>query len=160
MTNELHAVVKLLLARMESHPEEFSQGLRPQDTFPLVRDHTPKRWDAAIETILSDGNEAEIGAIQAALRAIRLASAHEYVMDELYNGEERRRKRQEDQENQRLQNITLAQKHAMLARQQTYDSYQQAMPISHSATTLGSALNSTLSNDISKALLDSINKKS
>jgi hypothetical protein len=85
--SEPHDVVKLLLARMESHPEEF-------------KSHAD-RWDRVLLEVLEHGNEAEIAAIHASVRNIRLGEAHEDMMDELCNGEERRRKHAEDTEYER-----------------------------------------------------------
>jgi hypothetical protein len=50
---------------------------------------------------LEHANEAEISEIHASIRNIRLGEAHEDMMDELCNGEERRRKEKEDHEYER-----------------------------------------------------------
>ena len=82
MTDEPHAVVRLLLARIESHPEEFRQG--------------GYRWRNIIDQVTEFGLEIDKKAMDDALRAIRLTEAHEEMMDELINGEDRRRKEEED----------------------------------------------------------------
>lgn len=87
--NEPHAVVRLLLKRMESHPEEFK------------RESYEVRWEEYIDAIQDHGNEADNAALNAKLRDIRLAEIHEQVMDELLNGPERRRKHKEDTEYER-----------------------------------------------------------
>lgn len=84
MADEMHDVVKLILARIESHPEEFGRGAH--------------RWDWIIERVQNYGSKEECGAIDAALRPIRLQEVHEDMMDELCNGDERRRKEREDEE--------------------------------------------------------------
>lgn len=86
-----HDVVKLLLARMESHPEEFrlKQG----------RNHS--RWFDHINAVNSYGNEVDKAALNAKLRDLRLSEIHEQVMDELCNGPERRRMEEGDQEYER-----------------------------------------------------------
>jgi hypothetical protein len=91
MVDEPHEVVKLLLARMESHPEEFRVA------------HAPfhDRWYEPINGIHAYGNEADKAAIAAKLRDIRLDEIHERVMDEMLNGEDRRRKAEEDREYER-----------------------------------------------------------
>jgi hypothetical protein len=83
MADEPHAVVKLLVARMESHPEEFKSDVRG-------------RWDDTITEITDYGNETDKAAMNAKLRDIRLGEAHEGMMDELLNGPERRRVQQEE----------------------------------------------------------------
>ena len=86
-----HDVVKLLLARMESHPEEFrlKQG----------RNHS--RWFDHINAVNSYGNEVDKAALNAKLRDLRLSEIHEQVMDELCNGPERRRMEVEEHEYER-----------------------------------------------------------
>lgn len=86
--SEPHDVVKLLLARMESHPEEFK----------FKRGGYHQRWYDYIASINEYGNEADKAAINAKMRDIRLTEVHEQVMDELCNGEERRRKEEEETE--------------------------------------------------------------
>lgn len=91
MEDEPHDAVKLLLARMESHPEEF----RLKD--PSYHD----RWYNHMSAINSYGNEADIAALNAKVRDIRMAEIHEQIMDEMLNGEDRRRKHAEDTEYER-----------------------------------------------------------
>jgi hypothetical protein len=105
--NEPHAVVRLLLKRMESHPEEFGQG-------------TGNRWGNIIEEITEYGNEADTAAVNAKLRDIRLQEAHEEMMDELCNGPERRRKEEEEREHQRQQLIRRQTQQQYTAQQQAY----------------------------------------
>ena len=92
MADELHAVVRLLIARMESNPEEFKKN--------------GNRWHSIVANVLGNCSEEEKREIIAALRPIRLKEFHEEMMDELFNGEDRRR---EDKERARgaLQAATL-----------------------------------------------------
>jgi hypothetical protein len=83
-----HDVVKLLLARMESHPEEFK----------FRRGGYHERWYEYINSINEYGNKADKFAINEKMRNIRLAEVHEQVMDELLNGPERRRMEEEESE--------------------------------------------------------------
>ena len=83
MEDEPHEVVKLLLARMESHPEEFTNV-------------TDRGWGRQIDLINVYGNEADVAAINAGMRNVRLAEAHSEVMDELLNGDERRVREKEE----------------------------------------------------------------
>ena len=88
---ELHDVVKLLIARMESHPEEFNGDM-------AERDSRSYRWWQAIRLVQENGTAEEKAAIDKGIRKIKLQHAHEMVMDELLNGDERRRREQEEQE--------------------------------------------------------------
>lgn len=102
---ELHGVVELLLARMESHPEEFERGT--------------SRWNWMLEGVLTHCSEEERAALHAGLRPIRLQQLHEDVMDELLNGEDRRRKEAEEIEYERqLLQQAKAAKNVLLSQQQ------------------------------------------
>jgi primosomal protein N'' len=95
-------VVKLLLARMESHPEEFGHGV--------------SRWGWMIENVLENCSKEEAEAIKEGLRPIRLQEIHETVMDELLNGTERRRIEEQEYERSlmnRAQPMLLKQQQAM-----------------------------------------------
>lgn len=74
---DVHPLVELLLARMKSDPEEFKLST--------------SRWTWVLDKVLDNGSEAEIEAINQGLRPIRLDEAHEWMMDELLNGEDRRK---------------------------------------------------------------------
>ena len=97
--SEPHEVVKLLLARMESHPEEFRVADGPFHD----------RWYDHVNGINAYGNEADKTAIAAKLRDIRLDEIHERVMDEMLNGEDRRRR--EAEENDYERNLLKALQH-------------------------------------------------
>jgi len=99
MADEPHDAVKLLLARMESHPEEF----RLKD--PSYHD----RWYNHMSAINSYGNEADIAALDAKVRDIRMAEVHEQIMEELLNGDERRA--QEEKENEYERHLAAALQH-------------------------------------------------
>jgi hypothetical protein len=115
MSDKPHDVVKLLIARMKSHPEEFRVADAPFHD----------RWYDHVNSIQAFGNEADKAAIAEGLREIRLAETHERVMDELLNGEERRRKVFEEQEYERnLSKSLLLTKHQMV--QQAQGSLQNA----------------------------------
>ena len=94
MADELHDVVKLLLARMETHPEEFGSDL-------VANGSLEARWWSVIREVREYGTKTERLAIESAMRKIRLQRAHETMMDELCNGEERRRKQREEDEYER-----------------------------------------------------------
>jgi hypothetical protein len=84
---DVHPLVDLLLARMKSHPEEFKLST--------------SRWNWVLDKVLDNGSEAEIEAINQGLRPIRLDEAHEWMMDELLNGDERKRVELRSAERQR-----------------------------------------------------------
>lgn len=93
MADEFHPVVQLLLARMKSHPEEFGGNNRADEY--ISRTEEDRWWQA--RTLVEDyGTEAEKEAVVAAMREIKLKVAHEWMMDELCNGDERRRREQEE----------------------------------------------------------------
>lgn len=102
MADEPHDAVKLLLARMDSHPEEF----RLKD--PSYHD----RWYNHMSAINTYGNEADIAALAGKVRDIRMAEVHEQIMEELLNGDERRAKEKEEYEYER--HLAAATKHAQI----------------------------------------------
>lgn len=123
--SEPHDVVKLLLARMESHPEEFK----------FKRGGYHQRWYDYINSINEYGNEADKAAINAKMRDIRLAEVHEQVMDELCNGEERRRKETEENEYERhlTQSLQHMKQQQLLA--QVYDvELDRVVPVANGGT--------------------------
>lgn len=86
--NTIHPLVELVLARMKSHPEEFCGHVpSPSDVF----SHGNDRWWRAREIIQSVGTEHEKEVYRAAIREITMDAAQEWMIDELLNGEERRR---------------------------------------------------------------------
>lgn len=79
MTDELHPLTELLLARLKSHPEEF-----------VARNTPTGRWHAAIDAVRNYGSEEDRAAWYDAVNRINMNMAHEAALDELMNGEERR----------------------------------------------------------------------
>ena len=79
MSEELHPVVDLMLARMKSNPEEFAERYGG-------------RWSDILTHITDCGSDAEVEAIREGTRSIILDRAHAQAMDELLNGDERRAK--------------------------------------------------------------------
>ena len=118
MEDEPHEVVTLLLKRMESHPEEFRVADAPFHD----------RWYDHVNSINAYGNEADKAALATGLREIRLAETHERVMDELLNGDERRRKEEEEVEYERqmVMQGRLAQQQ-LAAHQNAVGRYQNAI---------------------------------
>jgi hypothetical protein len=117
--SEPHEVVTLLLKRMKSHPEEFRVADAPFHD----------RWYDHVNSIQAFGSEADKAAMAEGLREIRLAETHERVMDELLNGEERRRKVFEEQEYERnlSKSLLLTKQQAMQQQMQQMQQYQNAV---------------------------------
>jgi hypothetical protein len=88
MADNIHPVVELLAARMESHPEEFGAN-------------GSGRWAEWLDQLIPFVTEEE----RVMLRKPMIQDIHEDVLDELLNGPERRaeemRKREEDAERYR-----------------------------------------------------------
>jgi hypothetical protein len=113
MADEPHAVVQLLLKRMESHPEEFAPD-------------GEGRWAQWLDELIPFVTEAE----RVLLRGPMMQSIHERVMDELVNGPERRAKEAEEQEYERnlAKSLRLTQQQAMQQQmQQQMQQYQNAV---------------------------------
>ena len=81
--DEIHPVVRMLLARMESHPEEFQFHA----TSSLA---VTGRWETWINQLGWHFNEAEKELIYGKAKELIFQRVHEEVMDELLNGEARR----------------------------------------------------------------------
>ncbi len=97
MADNIHPVVELLAARMETHPEEF----RFHDSQTLA---ITGRWETWIHQIRPFLNEAEDKMLFGKAKEAFLQRVHEEVLDELLNGEERRaeERRKRDLEMQRM----------------------------------------------------------
>lgn len=76
--NEIHPVVALLLARAESHPEEFS-GV--YDGYGSEGPHT--RWDRWLRQLQDHMTPEEKASLDGAVREIRMMQIHHEVMQEL-----------------------------------------------------------------------------
>lgn len=113
---ELHPVVKLVLARMESHPEEFNGD-------------SVGRWDYALDVIEGYGSEEEEAAIASGLRTIRLEEVHKWMMDELLHGESRRaeRKREEAELRAQAMQAQIAQGIQTLSAKALPNAYQNSI---------------------------------
>ena len=92
MADDIHPVVELLIARMESHPEEFKDDYMMSEVRPTVGSG---RWLLATQAIQDHGSKRDVEALNAALSKIYMQYIHEWTMDELLNGEDRRREEEE-----------------------------------------------------------------
>lgn len=119
MADEPHEVVKLLLARMESHPEEFEGGMSNRHT----------RWRKALEDVFSNLTDEEAKPLKSALSKVRLDEIHKNVMDELLNGEDRRRDEEKENEYERhlKQSLQHMKQQQMAAQNNQLQSYGQAL---------------------------------
>jgi hypothetical protein len=88
---ELHPAVELLLARMESHPEEFAAKEKVYATNSRIGKMTSLYGD-----ILNRASEKEAVLLRAAMNKIQLDVLHNDLMDELLNGEDRRAEEQKE----------------------------------------------------------------
>ena len=79
MADNIHPVVELLAARMESHPEEFGPD-------------RGGRWAEWLDRLIPFVTEEE----RVMLRGPMMQDIHEEVLDELLNGEERRAQEQRE----------------------------------------------------------------
>ena len=91
--HEPHPVVALLLARMESNPEEFVvddstlKGATRRLTLPYP---AVSRWNDAVYKIRECASKEDLELFNSALSKVVLDKVYADVMDELLNGDERR----------------------------------------------------------------------
>ena len=83
MAEEIHPVIELLAARMESYPEEFQ--FHADGSLAITG-----RWETWIAQLGWHMNDAEKQLIYGKAREVRFARIHEEVLDELMNGPQRR----------------------------------------------------------------------
>jgi hypothetical protein len=121
---EVHPVVRLLLERMKSHPEEF-EPMRYDEN--IEADDARYRWGRIIEEVQEFGSDADAEALECALRDIRLGRAHEWALDELLNGEERRAQVRREREEQEKQRFALMQQAYAQAQKPALQSYQNGL---------------------------------
>ena len=133
MTNEIHPVVELLIARMESHPEEFKDDYLMSEVRPTVGSG---RWLHATQAIQDHGSKRDVEALNAALSKIYMQHIHDWVMDELFNGESRRREEEERKKQLWLQQQQL--------RQQAYQQSPHLQSGMQNVSQLGSYQQSAL----------------
>ena len=124
--SENHPLVDLMLARMGTHPEEF--------------DGSNNRWYMTLIDIDEYALPEQATLIKAKIAAIRLDAAHHKAMDELCNGEERRRQKaevelmrntyaQQAQQAQALQAQAMQQRDPISQRLQGYQSLRASNPL-------------------------------
>ncbi len=104
---ELHPLARQLLARIESHPEEFRGFVEQRATHVQT-----SGWDDAIYAVRKHDSKADKDALNAKLDAMYMEAAYERMLDELLNGDERRHREE-------------AEKQAAYAKMQAQQAYQQ-----------------------------------
>ena len=70
--SDFHPAVQLMLARMDTHPEEF----RPRGY----------RWEEALGSMLEAASPKEVMALAAKINRFRMDALHEQIMSELLEG--------------------------------------------------------------------------
>ena len=122
--DNMHDVVKLLLARMESHPEEFDVESRPNEfDVDLPTLFRSGRWYGVLARINPHLNGAEEAALKGKIRDMALTAAHEAAMDELLNGPARR----EEAERALNEKIQAAAQQQLAAQRPQYAGTQQQL---------------------------------
>jgi hypothetical protein len=134
---KVHPLVELLVARAKSHPEEFVNGT--PDTLSATN-----RWWHAVDVIRRDGTVEDNAVLDKVIGRMAMDKAHEWAMDELMNGEQRRayQRRQAEEDAKTFQKALQAQKPTIqnlsdmhrdtqkMLNQQIRDAYaQQAQPL-------------------------------
>lgn len=121
---KLHPVVELMIARMESHPEEFEAA--------------NGRWIHIMKGIEVRAIGADKVAFDTAVAKMWMDSYHKKALDELLNGEEHRR----NQDAQKLEaarlSLQLAQQYGQYQQGALSSGYGQAQPPYLTGTAAGS----------------------
>lgn len=130
MDDTLHPVIKLLIARMESHPEEF-------------RPHAG-RWASFVEEVRDTAEGADLDTFNAAYSKTLLTHLHERVMDELLNGEQRRAEEQRKREEEtRLKMQQYQMQQAQMA-QNPYANVAQSSLLATQSLMAGTSVNEAM----------------
>lgn len=134
MNKQMHPLVELMLKRMESHPEEFMGG--PENiVYPTYDTPLSNRWDCILSEMKDCMTEEEEVAVNTALGAIRMERLHNEALDELLNGDERRRKQAEERERAGQAHKAHSQYGAHLSH--AYQSNQYAAQLANTLGALG-----------------------
>ena len=141
--NENHPVVDLMLARMDSHPEEFNGEAN--------------RWYVTLIDIEEYAPSEQAALVRAKIAAIRLDVAHHRAMDELLNGEERRRQKAEvelmrNTYTQQAQQSAVMQSDVISQRLQGYQTLRVTNPLYDAQPTQLKLGNETLDEGLLKKI--------
>ena len=119
MEDNTHPLVELLAARAKSHPQEF-----------LDEHESGGRWLHALVVIERSGTAEDKALIAKTIGRVRMDEAHEWALDELLNGEERRA------EERRNKELMLQQSQALMRQQ----AQARARALAQGSALQGSAL--------------------
>lgn len=123
MVDEPHEVVKLLLARMESHPEEFVSDTA---RVPGTRADVLRRL---VENILDNVEGPQVLPVKEKLDQLYLDMYHKELMDELLSGDDKRAQEAALQEAARQQSVQAQHQQYLAQLQQasvqSYPAYLQ-----------------------------------
>ena len=120
MTDEVHPLVTLLVARAKSHPEEFRGG-KPNTISPT------NRWWFAVDTIRRNGTAGDKALLANTIGRGLMDEAHEWALDELMNGEQRRAEEHRAKEEEEKRYLAVRQAQSLQQMQaQSLQSLQNA----------------------------------
>jgi hypothetical protein len=119
MTDEVHPLVTLLVARAKSHPEEFRGG-KPNTISPA------SRWWFAVDTIRRDGTAGDKALLANTIGRGLMDEAHEWALDELMNGEQRRAEEHRRAEEEEKRYLAVQQAKSLQAQNMQAQSLQNA----------------------------------
>lgn len=117
MTANIHPLVELMVRRAESHPKEFYDWDWRDDRL------DSGRWANAIRYILEYGSEEDKAFFTKVIGRIKMDEGHEWALDELMNGDERRAQFERDRQLQEAK----AQAYHQQMRQIQPSSYHNAL---------------------------------
>jgi hypothetical protein len=138
MTDEVHPLVTLLVARAKSHPDEFKEE---RDIIA-----SSDRWWRAVDIISRNGTDADKALMSSTIGRLAMDKAHEWALDELLNGEERREAERRAKEE--MEKRYAAQQTSMAQQSQLYGQVAQ-----NNSITLGDqTLTADMLSQIKKAL--------
>ncbi len=93
----MHPLVELIVTRIRTHPDEFVDRDRT-DSYADLSDSDRARWSTILYEFSQIATEEEKAAVNAALHGPKMDLLREAFLDELLNGEERRRQEREKRE--------------------------------------------------------------
>jgi hypothetical protein len=152
MEDKVHPLVTLLVARAKSHPDEFKEE---RDTLGGA-----ERWWRAVDTISRNGTDADKAVMASTVGRIAMDKAHEWALDELLNGDERREAIRREKEEMEKRYAAQQTQQAQLYGQVAQNSYRSALSnisganqsISNSLNLGGETLTAGMLKQIKKAL--------
>ena len=134
MEDKVHPLVTLLVARAKSHPDEFKEE---RDTLGGA-----ERWWRAVDVISRNGTNADKALMASTIGRIAMDKAHEWALDELLNGDERREAIRREKEEMEKRYAAQQTQQAQLYGQAAQNSYRNALSnISGANQSISNSLN-------------------